>query len=177
MSGIKGMNSGEKHYRFKHGETRTRLFKIWSSMHERCERPKHVYYKNYGGRGITVCAEWSEYIPFATWARQNGYDDSLSIDRIDVNGNYEPSNCRWVTEKEQHNNTRRNRRISYHGRQYTLSELAAKIGMNKTTLKERLNLGWSVEDAVERPVRLRTRGYRISNCGAKMKPYQKEVME
>lgn len=166
MSGIKGANAGSKHYRFIHGETKTRLFKIWSSMHERCERVKHPHYDAYGGRGIKVCDEWKEYLPFAEWARNNGYTDELTIDRIDVNGNYEPSNCRWVTMKEQHNNKRNNRILLYHGETYTLTQLAEKVGMNKTTLKERINLGWSIEDAVNRPIRRRTRGYRPS--GARM---------
>ena len=145
-----------------------RLRKIWSSMHERCEYEKHPHYHQYGGRGIRVCDEWSEYIPFAKWAFNNGYKDDLTIDRIDPNGIYAPNNCRWATMKEQQNNRRNNHIIVYESREYTLTELAEKIGMNKTTLKERLNLGWSIEDAVNRPVRLRTKGWRMSNCGAKM---------
>ncbi len=145
-----------------------RLWKIWESMHERCEYEKHPQFHNYGGRGISVCAEWSEYIPFAKWAFQNGYNDKLSIDRIDSDGAYEPDNCRWATMKEQANNRRTNRIVVYEGCEYTLIELAKLIGMNTTTLRERLNMGWSVEDAVNRPVRLRTRGWRMSHCGAYM---------
>ena len=141
-----------------------RLRKIWSSMKERCYYTKHVYYKDYGGRGITVCDEWMEYIPFAKWAFRNGYSETLTIDRIDVNGNYEPSNCRWIPQEEQHSNTRSNRFVEYRGERYTLTQLARKIGMNKTTLKERLNMGWTVEEAVNRPIRLRTKGYRKSKC-------------
>lgn len=146
-----------------------RLRKIWESMHERCEYEKHPQYHNYGGRGISVCNEWREYIPFAKWAFSNGYADDLSIDRIDTDGIYEPNNCRWVTMKEQANNKRTNRIVVYDNQEYTLTELAEKIGINKTTLRERLNMGWSIEDAVNRPVRLRTRGWRMSNCGADMK--------
>ena len=144
-----------------------RLRKIWESMHERCEYEKHPQFHHYGGRGISVCEEWSEYIPFAKWAFRSGYEETLSIDRIDSNGMYEPNNCRWVTMKEQANNKRTNRIVIYQEQEYTLSELAEKIGMNKTTLKERLNLGWSAKDAVERPIRLRKRGWRTSH-GAKM---------
>lgn len=144
-----------------------RLRKIWESMHERCERAKHIYFSHYGGRGISVCTEWSDYLPFAKWARENGYSDELQIDRIDVNGNYEPSNCRWVTAKEQQNNKRTNRIVEYCGRKYTLTQLAEECGINKTTLKERLNMGWSVEKAVTQPIRLRTNGYRPSH-GARM---------
>lgn len=162
MSGVKGINAGKANWRYKHGETKTRLFKIWSSMHERCERPKHKHYHSYGGRGITICPEWREFMPFANWARANVYSDNLTIDRIDNNGNYEPSNCRWVTVKEQQNNKRTNRIIFYKGERYTLTQLAEKVGIKKTTLKERLNMGWSIEDAVNKPVRLRTRGWRKS---------------
>ena len=165
MSGVKGMVTGQHFY--KHGEYKTRLHKIWSSMHERCEYEKHTHFADYGGRGIKICEEWKEYVPFAKWARENGYSEELTIDRIDVNGNYEPSNCRWVTMKEQHNNKRNNRFVTYKGETYTLSQLAEKIGIGKTTLRERLNMGWSVEKAVETPIRLRTRGYRQS--GSRMK--------
>lgn len=144
-----------------------RLWKIWESMHERCEYPKHPHYHNYGGRGITVCSEWNSYLPFAKWAMRNGYADNLTIDRIDCNGDYEPMNCRWVTMKEQQNNKRTNHIVTYKGDKYTLTQLAEKVGIGKTTLRERLKSGWSVEDAVEKPIRLRTKGYRISH-GAKM---------
>ena len=167
MSGIKGINAGKSNWNYKHGESKTRLFKIWTSMHERCERTKHKYFKDYGGRGIKVCDEWFDYISFAEWARANGYADDLSIDRIDTNGNYEPSNCRWATEKEQHNNKRSNHIVEYKGERYTLTQLSEKVGIGKTTLRERLKMGWSVKDAVEKPVRLRTKGYRPS--GAKMR--------
>ena len=115
-----------------------------------------------------MCCEWSDYITFAKWAFSHGYEDGLSIDRIDPDGMYNPDNCRWATMKQQANNKRNNHIVVYESQEYTLTELAEKIGMNKTTLKERLNLGWSVEDAVNRPVRLRTRGWRMSNCGARM---------
>lgn len=146
-----------------------RLRKIWESMHARCEYKKHPQFHNYGGRGISVCEEWSEYIPFAKWAFRNGYANGLSIDRIDPDGGYTPDNCRWATMKEQANNKRTNRIVVYDDHEYTLTELAEKIGMNKTTLKERLNLGWSIEKAVEKPIRERTKGYRMSkNCSARL---------
>ena len=139
-----------------------RLWKIWASMHERCELESHVHYRNYGGRGICVCEEWSDYLPFAKWARANGYAENLSIDRINIDGNYEPSNCRWVTMKEQQNNKRNNHIIEYNGKRYTLTQLAEMVGIGKTTLRERLKMGWSVEDAVEKPIRKRTKGWRMS---------------
>ena len=139
-----------------------RLKKIWSGMHERCEYKKHPGYARYGGRGIHVCEEWKEYVPFAKWALSNGYSETLTIDRIDPNGIYEPNNCRWVTMKAQMNNRRNNRIVRYQGKDYTIAQLAEATGIKKTTLKERLNTGISVEEAVERPIQLRTCGYRPS---------------
>ena len=90
-----------------HGESHSRLHVIWSGMKERCFNQNASNYHNYGGRGITVCDEWrSNYVAFRNWALENGYADNLSIDRINVNGNYEPNNCRWATSKEQNNNKR-----------------------------------------------------------------------
>jgi hypothetical protein len=97
-----------------HGDSRNgqRIYRIWHSMRERCLTPTCKDYKNYGGRGITICNEWNSYINFKKWALENGYSDILSIDRINVDGNYEPSNCRWATSKQQANN-RRKRRVIY----------------------------------------------------------------
>lgn len=152
MAGVKGMNKGAQNRLYVHGGSGTRLHKVWLSMRERCNRVHHPFYRNYGGRGIKVCDEWNDFRAFREWAFAHGYSDKLQIDRINNNGNYEPSNCRWVTGKENANNKRTNRIIVYRGKTYTLSQLAEKIGMGKTTLKERLNRGWSVESAVEKPV-------------------------
>ena len=100
--------AGEK--RSKHGESRTRLYKRWTSMLQRCENPNNRSFANYGGRGISVCDEWHDYPTFRGWALANGYEESLSIDRIDTNGNYEPSNCRWTTSSVQLSNRRHYRR-------------------------------------------------------------------
>lgn len=91
-----------------HGKSNTRLYEIWVGMKKRCYNPKCKAYERYGGRGITVCQEWlDDFINFYNWALGNGYSDTLSIDRIDVNGNYEPNNCRWASDKEQGRNQRK----------------------------------------------------------------------
>ena len=89
----------------KHHARGTRLHNIWLGMRNRCNTPTHVRYYRYGGRGIKVCEQWGEFINFRDWALSHGYKDNLTLDRIDNNGNYEPSNCRWVTYKEQFKNS------------------------------------------------------------------------
>ena len=98
--------------RISHGLSDTRLYNIWLGMKQRCYYPEHKDFHNYGGRGITVCEEWlNDFKAFYDWAIANGYREDLRIDRIDVNGNYEPSNCRWTTWREQRLNQRPRKRV------------------------------------------------------------------
>lgn len=132
-----------------HGMTSTRLFAIWQSMKQRCSDKRSQHYMDYGGRGISVCEEWTgNFEAFYDWAMANGYEDHLTIDRTDTNGNYEPSNCRWADMKAQANNKRNNRRVVYGGSEYTVAELSKKFGIKYSCLYWRLINGWNIEKAV-----------------------------
>jgi hypothetical protein len=126
----------------KHGQKRTKLYYIWSGMKERCNKESYWQYHTYGGRGIKVCEEWSKsFSVFRDWSLSNGYQEGLSIDRIDVNGNYEPSNCRWATMKEQCNNKRNNIVIEVEGVTKTLQGWVEATGISRSTLLRRYHCG------------------------------------
>lgn len=138
-----------KNKQFKHGLGGTRLYGIWRGMKSRCYNKKRKCYDRYGGRGITVCDEWlNDFESFYNWSLANGYRDDLTIDRIDVNGNYEPSNCRWADIKTQANNTSKNHMITAFGQTMTMKEWARKTGINYYTLNTRLRSGLSPEEAL-----------------------------
>jgi len=142
-----------------HGDTDKRLYNIWKHMKSRCESPirkESRSTRDYRDRGIRVCKEWLSYEIFKDWALKNGYSDNLTIDRIDVNGNYEPSNCRWANSETQANNTRRNINIIYNGKTLTLKQWSRELKIKYRTLSHRiLKLGWSVEAAFTTPVDMR----------------------
>lgn len=119
----KEKTSGKNCILYKHGLYRTRLYKTWHNMIQRCSNKNNIHFKNYGGRGIKVCDDWkNDFLSFYNWAINNGYKDNLTIDRIDVNGNYEPSNCRWVTMKEQSNNRTSNHLITFNNETHNMME-------------------------------------------------------
>ena len=132
----------------------TKLYKTYSKIKDRCFNKNCKHYDNYGGRGITMCEEWrNNYQLFYNWAIANGYKEGLSIDRINNNGNYEPSNCRFATSTVQNNNKRSNFYITYNGKTQTAKQWADELGIKYTTLKSRLViLKWSVEKALTTPV-------------------------
>lgn len=132
-----------------HGETDTHLYWLWKNVKTRCYNRNSEKYYAYGARGIQMCSEWRDsYGVFRDWAYANGYAEGLTIDRIDVNGNYEPSNCRWATQKVQQNNRTNNRYITHAGRTRTLTQWSEETGISISTIKGRLNRGWRVEDAL-----------------------------
>lgn len=134
-----------------HGLSHHPLFRVWWSMLERCYSESNKSFCDYGGRGIFVCDEWKDdFKTFYDWAIGNGYKDGLSIDRIDNDGNYEPSNCRWVEKITQNNNKRNNKFITYHGKTQSVAEWSRELNIPYRTLLSRINsYGWSIEKAFE----------------------------
>lgn len=129
-----------------------RLNNIHSSMKSRCYSVNTHNYRHYGARGIKICDGWMKsFDNFALWSLKNGYGPKLSLDRIDNNGNYEPSNCRWVTHKAQCSNRRSNRFLVLNGERLTISQWAKKLNISRGTIKGRLNSGWSVKKALSEP--------------------------
>lgn len=136
----------------KHNKSNTKLYKIWSSIKQRCFYDKSKNYKNYGLRGISICKEWKEdFQSFYDWSVSNGYKEGLSIDRIDVNGIYCPENCRWATIIEQANNKRNNVIIEFNEVKKPLNYWEKETGLNKKIIYKRIRRGWEVKDALSKP--------------------------
>lgn len=132
-----------------------RLSEIRTGMIKRCYNPKFKQFYNYGGRGITVCNEWlNSSKSFYDWAVTNGYDKSLSLDRIDNNKGYSPENCRWVTRNVQSRNTRRNIMLTYNGETMCVADWAVKLGVSRGMLEGRMARGWSIERMLSTPRKL-----------------------
>ena len=140
----------------------SRLGNIYHNMKMRCYNKANKDYRNYGARGITICEEWLNteksnignsskgFIAFKEWALSNGYEYDLTIDRIDVNKGYSPTNCCWVSRKEQQNNTRRNHRVEYNGRVQTIAQWCDELNLDYHKTAVRITeLGWSAERAFE----------------------------
>jgi hypothetical protein len=149
----------KRNYKHGKGDLNNRLYRIWCAMKSRCRDKSHTQYHNYGGRGISVCKEWCDnYVSFYNWSIANGYKDNLTIDRTNNNGNYEPSNCRWVDHKTQARNRNNNRldvvKIVAFEETKTLqqwlddSRCMVKSG---AALCYRIGAGWKPEDAISKP--------------------------
>lgn len=139
---------------FKHGLSHTKLHYIWWAMKQRCYDKNNKRYNCYGGKGIIICEDWkNDFKQFYNWSMNNGYQENLSIDRINVNGNYEPDNCRWADAITQANNKTNNHYITFNDETHTLMEWSRKLNIKHTTLCERLKRGWSIEKTLTLPLR------------------------
>lgn len=137
-----------------HNMSGTRLYRIWNDMRVRCKNKSNCNYPYYGGRGISVCDEWQKsFESFMLCAKQFGYDDNLTLDRIDVDGNYEPSNCRWIEFRLQCRNKRSNVFYELDGENKTLAEWEEIYGVPSITIWRRINkYGWDIKAAITSPV-------------------------
>lgn len=139
---------------FSYRQRYPRIYRIWQAMKSRCFYVGNKRYSDYGGRNITVCEEWKNSIEaFVKWSLSNGYQDNLTIDRINVDGNYEPSNCRWVTLKKQANNTRKNVIIERNGESHSLSEWSEITGIDRSTLDYRFRHWEKDRDIFQKPLK------------------------
>lgn len=134
-----------------HGDSGTRLFNIWQGMRRRCFNKNDSSFIHYGARGITICSEWSDYSVFKKWALSNGYNDSLTIERNDVDGNYCPENCSWIPFNLQARNTRNNRVVCINGKNKLMTDWIKESNVTRTTVYDRIRKGWSVEEALFKP--------------------------
>ena len=162
---------GEDNGNYKHGGKNTKLYEVWCSMKRRCNNKNAWAYKYYGAKGVRVCDEWQQdYSAFKKWAEESGYNEGLTIDRVDVNGDYSPSNCRWVTMKEQANNQTTTTRIEYKGITKTLHEWSECLGIHPTTLYHRIyKRGWSIEMAFTEKVSLNKHSRETIDVSSKIK--------
>lgn len=136
----------------KHGDTGTKLYKTWLNMKSRCYNPNATHSKYYYGKNIKICEEWkNNYIAFKEWSLKNGFQDNLTIDRIDNNGDYCPQNCRWVSIKEQNENLPTIRKITYKGKEYTIKQISEITGLSIKCLDARYRRGWTVEEIFSTP--------------------------
>lgn len=140
----------QKYFGIKHNLRNTKLYNNWDNIKKRCYAKTDYHYKWYGKRGITICDEWkNDFKAFYDWAMANGYEEDLTIDRIDVNGNYEPNNCRWISIQKQQQNKRSNHYITYKNQTKCIAEWAKIYNISRATLSWRIRKGWDIERALE----------------------------
>lgn len=143
-----------KEIHITHNMTGTRIYNIYRGIKQRCYNTNNQRYNYYGARGIKMCDEWkNDFMVFYNWSMQNNYNDDLSIDRINVDGDYEPNNCRWVNIKKQANNRSTNRYIAYNNETHTLKEWSEILNISYYVLNNRINRdNWSVQKAFTTPI-------------------------
>ena len=144
---------GQSRTKYEHrpnGVQNTRPYLIWKNMRQRCGNPKNPSYKRYGGRGITVCDEWNDYITFYDWAINNGYDEKLTLERENNDKGYSPDNCKWATNKEQCNNFSRNKLLTYQGKTQSIKMWAEELGISAGAIQGRIDGNLS-EDKIFHP--------------------------
>lgn len=140
----------------KHNLSNSRIYKIWTSIKQRCNGTTLRNKKYYKDKNILVCDEWkNNFIEFYNWSIANGYKEGLTIDRINSNGNYEPNNCRWVDRTVQNNNTSRNKIIEFNNEKHTMAEWSRILNIDYYALQHRIKRGWSTERAFTEPVKRR----------------------
>jgi hypothetical protein len=154
---------------FKHGKTGGRLYRIWHHIKGRCLNKRDYSYKYYGARGIAICNEWLDFVPFYNWAVNNGYNDNLTIDRINNDGNYEPENCRWIDRTLQAKNRRFVKLFNIEGETLCVAEIARKYNIPRKTLANRIKKGWGLEKAITAPHKFYTNKLSAA-CAAPIKP-------
>lgn len=142
----------QRYYINKNGKRQeVRLYKIWDGIYQRCYNSNQKDYPRYGGRGIVLCEEWKNSTNFMRWAIANGYNESLSIDRIDPDGIYCPENCRWADTVSQSYNKRNTIYVVYQGKRQPFGLLCKDKGIHRDTVRDRLKRGWSLEEALSIP--------------------------
>ncbi len=142
---------------FTHRLGKPSTYSHWVNMKTRCLNKNNVKYKSYGGRGITICDEWLSFENFHYWAINNGFREDLTLERIDVNGNYEPNNCTWITMEQQAKNKRNVANYTFNGKSMNINEWTKYLGFGKETIRERLKRGWTIEEALSKPLKKRGR--------------------
>lgn len=141
-----------------HGQSRTRLYRVWQNIHKRCTCRTDEKYQKYGAKGITLCDEWKDsFVAFRDWAYATGYDQNAppgkcTIDRIDNTAGYSPDNCRWVDRSVQQNNRSVNHRLTARGETHTIAEWSKISGLTFGQIFKRIQLGWDNESAIFTPI-------------------------
>lgn len=157
-------------YRHFHNMSHSRLYCCWVDMKQRCLNPKNTFYPRYGGRGIKICEAWMDFVPFMNWSLSNGYNDTLTIDRINNDGNYEPSNCKWSTQKEQaQNKTHKPNSLGHVGIRRVYRSKGKICGYKATAWADGKEIYLGFSTTLEGAIAIREK-YDVSNCGRHKEP-------